>query len=37
MKVAVFSTKAYERQFLDTANTDYKHELIFFEPLTQLR
>jgi D-lactate dehydrogenase len=32
MKVAVFSTKTYDRQFLEAANADYKHELVFFEP-----
>lgn len=32
MKVAVFSTKAYDRQFFITANYDYEHELVFFEP-----
>lgn len=32
MKVAVFSTKAYDRQFLQAANTTYRHELVFFEP-----
>jgi D-lactate dehydrogenase len=32
MKVAVFSTKAYDRQFLSTANSSTKHDLVFFEP-----
>ena len=32
MKVAVFSTKSYDKQFLEAANTDYGHELVFFEP-----
>jgi D-lactate dehydrogenase len=32
MKVAVFSTKSYDRIFLEAANVDYGHELIFFEP-----
>lgn len=32
MKVAVFSTKPYDRQFLEVANYDHEHELIFFEP-----
>ncbi len=32
MKVAVFSTKAYDRRFLEAVNTDYGHELDFFEP-----
>lgn len=32
MKVAVFSTKAYDRQFLEAVNVSYGHELHFFEP-----
>lgn len=32
MKVAVFSTKAYDRTFLETVNKAYQHELVFFEP-----
>lgn len=32
MKVAVFSTKAYDRQFLEAANLPKKHDLVFFEP-----
>ena len=32
MKVAIFSTKSYDRQFLITANYDHEHELVFFEP-----
>jgi len=32
MKVAVFSAKTYDRKFLEAANTDYGHELAFFEP-----
>lgn len=32
MKVAVFSTKAYDRRFLEAANTNYSHELVFFAP-----
>jgi D-lactate dehydrogenase len=31
MKVAVFSTKNYDREFLEAANTS-RHELRFFEP-----
>jgi len=31
MKVAVFSTKPYDRQFLTAANRDQLHELVFFE------
>jgi D-lactate dehydrogenase len=32
MKVAVFSTKSYDRTFLEAANTQTKHELVFLEP-----
>ncbi|MEH2346827.1 MAG: 2-hydroxyacid dehydrogenase [Nostoc sp.] len=32
MKVAVFSTKAYDRKFLSAANSPPQHELVFFEP-----
>jgi len=32
MKVAVFSTKSYDRQFLEAANAEHKHELVFFKP-----
>ncbi|MEH2206159.1 MAG: 2-hydroxyacid dehydrogenase [Nostoc sp.] len=32
MKVAVFSTKAYDRKFLLAANSPIQHELVFFEP-----
>lgn len=31
MKVAVFSTKPYDRTFLEAANQNYHHELVFFE------
>jgi D-lactate dehydrogenase len=31
MKVAVFSTKPYDREFLEAANRDHRHELTFFE------
>jgi len=31
MKVAVFSTKPYDRRFLEAANSDKTHELHFFE------
>ena len=31
MKIAVFSTKDYDREFLNAANTDHGHELTFFE------
>ncbi|MBF2076179.1 MAG: 2-hydroxyacid dehydrogenase [Synechococcales cyanobacterium C42_A2020_086] len=32
MKVAFFSTKAYDRQFFNQANEKYQHELVYFEP-----
>ena len=31
MKIAVFSTKPYDREYLDKFNTDRKHELIYFD------
>ena len=32
MKVAVFGTKSYDREFLEAVNKSYNHELVFFEP-----
>jgi len=32
MRVAVFSTKSYDRKFLQAANSSYGHDLVFFEP-----
>jgi D-lactate dehydrogenase len=32
MKVAVFSTKSYDRQFLNAENQKHGHELLFLEP-----
>jgi D-lactate dehydrogenase len=32
MKVAVFSTKAYDRRFIEAANTEGQHEFVFFDP-----
>ena len=32
MRVAVFSTKPYDRQFLDAANASARHELAYLEP-----
>jgi D-lactate dehydrogenase len=32
MRVAVFSTKPYDREFLTRANRDVGHELVFLEP-----
>lgn len=31
MKVAVFSTKAYDKEYLNKLNQDHKHELVYFE------
>ncbi|MDD2559458.1 MAG: 2-hydroxyacid dehydrogenase [Bacteroidales bacterium] len=31
MKVAVFSTKSYDREYLDKLNQERKHELVYFE------
>lgn len=31
MKIAVFSTKPYDRRFMEAANAEYGHELKFFE------
>jgi D-lactate dehydrogenase len=32
MRVAVFSARAYDREFLTAANAGHGHELVFFEP-----
>lgn len=32
MRIAVFSTKPYDRRFFETANAEFGHELHFFEP-----
>lgn len=32
MRIAIFSTKGYDRQFLERANGAFGHELVFFEP-----
>lgn len=32
MKVAVFSTKPYDRSYFEAANANHKHELVFYEP-----
>lgn len=32
MKIAVFSTKSYDREFLESANGRFGHDLVFFEP-----
>lgn len=32
MKIGVFSTKPYDKRFLNEANRPYDHELVFFEP-----
>lgn len=31
MKIAFFSTKPYDRRFFEKANTQYKHEITYFE------
>ena len=31
MRIAVFSTKAYDRRFLDVANRDFGHQIDYFE------
>jgi D-lactate dehydrogenase len=31
MKVAVFSTKSYDKEYFDKANIENKHELVYFE------
>jgi D-lactate dehydrogenase len=32
MKIAVFNTRKYDRQFFDQANLKHNHELVYFEP-----
>lgn len=32
MQVAVFSTRSYDKEFLDDANRSFGHELVYFEP-----
>ena len=32
MRIAVFSTRSYDRRFLEAANVGHRHELVFFEP-----
>lgn len=32
MRIAVFSTQPYDRRFLETANADNRHGLVYFEP-----
>lgn len=32
MNIAVFSTKSYDREFLEAANSTYGHNLVFFQP-----
>jgi D-lactate dehydrogenase len=31
MKVSVFSTKVYDKEYLDNANEDHRHELVYYE------
>jgi D-lactate dehydrogenase len=37
MKVAVFSTKSYDKEYLDKANARSKHELVYFESSLKLK
>jgi D-lactate dehydrogenase len=37
MKVAVFSTKSYDKEYLDKANENGKHELVYFESSLKLK
>lgn len=37
MKVAVFSTKSYDKHYLDQANIPAKHELVYFESSLRLK
>src|SRR5690554_5689335 len=32
MRIAVFSTKPYDRAALDAANRTFRHDLVYFEP-----
>jgi D-lactate dehydrogenase len=32
VRVAVFSTKPYDRRFLDAANSNAGHKLVYLEP-----
>ncbi len=32
MRVAVFSTKPYDREYLSAANLSHNHDLTFYEP-----
>lgn len=32
MKVAVFSTQSYDKQFFDAVNADFNHQLVYLEP-----
>ncbi len=32
MRVAVFNTKEYDRQYLESTNANHGHEIVFFEP-----
>jgi len=37
MKVAVFSTKSYDKEFLDKANKENRHELVYYESSLKLK
>jgi D-lactate dehydrogenase len=32
MKIAIFNTRKYDRQFFDQANASYSHDLVYLEP-----
>ena len=37
MKVAVFSTRSYDMEYLDRANVEKNHELVYFESSLNLK
>lgn len=37
MKVAVFSTHAYDQQFFDLVNIDFNHDLVYLEPALNVK
>jgi len=37
MKVAVFSTRSYDKQFFDLVNKDISHELVYLEPALNVK
>ena len=32
MRVAIFNSKSYDEEFLNWANRDHSHELVYFKP-----